>query len=44
MGKNAPEITPAVKDWMERCKQRTDPHYTDINKVVLKVKEKASKL
>jgi len=42
MGVNAPKITPAVLQWMERCKNETDPHFTDIHKVVLKVKEKVA--
>lgn len=43
MGANAPEIRPAVQQWMERCKNETDPHFTDIHKVVHKVKEKFAK-
>ena len=38
MGDDAPEIRPKIKQWIEECKNVTEPHFSDVNKVVLKVK------
>ena len=40
LGNQAPQITQKVKDWIERCKEATEPHYTDVHKILYKVKAK----
>ncbi|XP_066927973.1 uncharacterized protein [Clytia hemisphaerica] len=44
MGPNKPAILPSIEKWMERCQAATDPHFSEINTVVLKVKEKFAQM
>ena len=40
MGEKSPLLPIKVKDWISRCKEVTQPHYSDVHKVHLKVKTK----
>ena len=40
MGDKMPKIPSSILDWKERCIDKTNPHYTDIHRIVLKVKDK----
>ena len=42
MGENGPEIRPKIKQWMEECKNVTEPHFSDIHQVVLQFKAKVA--
>ncbi|XP_065664287.1 glutathione S-transferase theta-3 [Hydra vulgaris] len=40
LGEKSPALTDKVKDWMNRCIKTTEPHYSDVHKIHLKLKNK----